>query len=142
MEITVKSKYLKSAAQKVRPVLFSMRGQNPAEVLNKVKFINKKGASFVAEILKSGLAAAKESDLDTEKLSIKSIFVTEGPKLKRRQIGSRGRSDPIIKRMCHLSLTITDERSKEQETRSKVQTKTQIKKIKETKIKTKLEAKE
>lgn len=114
MEITVKSKYLKSAAQKVRPVLFSMRGQNPAEVLAKVRFINKKGASFVAEILKSGLAAAKESDLEIEKLTIKSIFVTEGPRLKRRQIGSRGRSDPIIKRMCHLSLTISDEMVKEE----------------------------
>ena len=60
-------------------------------------------------LVKSGLAAAKESDLDVDKVYIKSVNCTEGPRLKRRLIGSRGRAKPILKRMCHLNLIVSDE---------------------------------
>lgn len=108
MDIKVKSKFIKSSAQKIRPVLYGMRGENAEKALISLGFINKKGARLVYALLKSAIASAKESDLEIDKLAIKEITCNEGPRLKRRLIGSRGRSKPILKRMAHLTLTVTD----------------------------------
>jgi len=108
MDIKVKSLFLKSSPRKVRPVLYGLRGMTLQAALVELKFTNKKGAALMFDLIKSGLAAAKENDLDVDKVYIKSVNCTEGPRLKRRLIGSRGRAKPILKRMCHLNLTVTD----------------------------------
>jgi len=108
MDIKVKSLFLKSSPRKVRPVLYGLRGKTLEAAMIELKFTNKKGARLMFDLVKSGFAAAKENDLDTDKVFIKSINCTEGPRLKRRLIGSRGRAKPILKRMCHLNLTVTD----------------------------------
>lgn len=108
MDIKVKSLYLKSSPRKVRPVLHGLRGQNAEKAMYSLLFTNKKGARFMADLLKSGMAVAKENDLDFDKLYIKTVSCNEGPMLKRRLIGSRGRSDAIHKRMCHLDLVLSD----------------------------------
>ena len=108
MDIKVKSLYLKSSPRKVRPVLHGLRGQNAEKAMYSLLFTSRKGARFMADLIKSGLAAAKENDLDFDKLYIKSVFCNEGPMLKRRLIDSRGRSDAIHKRMCHLNLVLSD----------------------------------
>lgn len=109
MEIKVKSLYLKSSPQKVRECLHGLRGQNPEKAITKLIFTNRKGADYTREVIKSAIAIAKENDLDLNTLFIKSISCNEGPRLKRRQIGSRGRSDAIKKRMCHINLVLSNE---------------------------------
>lgn len=108
MDIKVKSLFLKSSPRKVRPVLHGLRGMALEAALVELKFTNKKGARFIFDLVKAGLAVAKENDLDVDKVYVKSINCTEGPRIKRRLIGSRGRSKPILKRMCHLNLTVSD----------------------------------
>ena len=108
MDIKVKSLYLKTSPRKVRPVLHGLRGQNAEKAMTSLLFTNRKGAGFMADLLKSGMAAAKENDLDFDKLYVKAVSCNEGPTLKRRLIGSRGRSDAIHKRMCHLNLVLSD----------------------------------
>ncbi len=108
MEIKVKSLYLKASPFKVRPALHGLLGQNAQKAYVALRFTNKKGAGFMAGLLKSAIAIGKENDLDLDKLYIKSVNCTEGPRLKRRQIKARGRSDAIQKRMCHLNLIISD----------------------------------
>jgi large subunit ribosomal protein L22 len=108
MDIKVKSKFIKVSPQKVRPTLYGLRGENAEKALVSLYFLNKKGARLIHALLKSAIAAAKENDLDTSKTTIKEITCNEGPRLKRRLIGSRGRAKPILKRMSHLTITITD----------------------------------
>lgn len=131
MDIKVKSLFLKSSPRKVRPVLYGLRGMTVEAALVELKFTNKKGARFIFNLVKSGLAVAKENDLEIDKVYIKSINCTEGPRLKRRLIGSRGRAKPIMKRMCHLNLTVTDILSEEAKP---VKVKKDIKKEKKSKI--------
>ena len=119
MDIKVKSLFLKSSPRKVRPVLYGLRGMTLDAAMTELKFTNKKGARLTFDLVKSGFAAAKENDLDTDKVFIKSINCTEGPRLKRRLIGSRGRAKPILKRMCHLNLVVTDIKDIEKETEVK-----------------------
>jgi large subunit ribosomal protein L22 len=108
MDIKVKSSYLRVSPRKVRPVLYNLRGRVANDAYVALKFTNKKGAKLIAALLKSAIAIGKENDLETEKLYIKSVSCTEGPRLKRRQIKARGRSDAITKRMSHLNLVISD----------------------------------
>lgn len=86
----------------------TLRGQNAEKAMTSLVFTQRKGARMMATLLKSGIAIAKENDLDLNNLYIKTIYCNDGPRLKRRQIGSRGRSDPIIKRMSHLNLVLSD----------------------------------
>lgn len=114
MDIKVKSLYLKSSPRKIRPLLFGLRGQNADQTMTSLGFINRKGSGMLIDLLKSALAIAKENDLDSDKIFIKSIYCNEGPRLKRRLIGSRGRSNPILKRMSHINLVLSDQAEKEE----------------------------
>jgi large subunit ribosomal protein L22 len=124
MDINVKSLFIKVSPRKLQPVMHGLRGQNAQTARISLLFTNKKGARMAADLLKSALATAKENDLELDKVYIKSIFCTSGPRLKRRHIGSRGRSDAIIKRMSHLNLVVSDIAEEVKET--------EVKKTKET----------
>lgn len=108
MEIKVKSSYLRVSPRKVRPVLHGLRGEIAQDAYVALSFTNKKGAGLLAALLKSAIAIGKENDLELGKLYIKSVSCSEGPRLKRRQIKARGRSDAITKRMSHLNLVLSD----------------------------------
>lgn len=109
MEITVKKMYLKASPRKVRPVLFELKRLKADKALALLQYGNKAVSRDLYGLLKSGVAAFKFQDLDTEKVFIKNIRCDEGPRLKRRRIVSKGRATGIKKRMCHLILTLSDE---------------------------------
>lgn len=106
MEIKVKSLYLSISPRKMRPVLFGLRGKNAEEALNYLLFVNKKGAKIAADLIKSGIAAAKENYLEPKEVLVKSIFCNEGPRLKRIQPWSKGQARRIVKKRSHLVLAL------------------------------------
>lgn len=109
MDITVKNKFVRISPRKARPVLYGLRGKLATDALTQMRFTNKKAAAYLVELIKSALAAAKESDLAESTVFVKSIACNEGPRLKRRRFESKGRAAPIKKRMSHLMLTVTDD---------------------------------
>lgn len=108
MEITVKKMYLKRSPRKVRPVLFNLRRKQADSALAILKFGEQAVSRELYTLLKSGVAAFKDQDLDTDKVYIKNIKCDDGPRLKRRRIVSKGRATGIQKRMCHLTITLSD----------------------------------
>lgn len=108
MEITVKKLYLSTSPRKARPVLHGLRGMNLKDALNTMAFTNKKAAQFTYDLLKAGVAAAKENYLEADQAFVKEIFCNEGPRLKRIQPWSKGQARRITKRRSHLVLTVTD----------------------------------
>lgn len=106
MEITVKNRNLKLSPRKVRPVLYGYRGMTAEAAKIKAKFTNKKAAGFVYDLIKSGIAAAKENYLEADQVTIKAIFCGEGPRLKRIQPWSKGQARRITKRMAHITLVL------------------------------------
>ncbi|MFA5926844.1 MAG: 50S ribosomal protein L22 [Patescibacteria group bacterium] len=109
MDITVKNKFVRISPRKARPVLHGLRGRLASDALTQMRFTNKKAATRLAELIRSAVAAAKESDMAESSVYIKSIVCDEGPRLKRRRFESKGRAAPIKKRMSHFVLTVTDE---------------------------------
>lgn len=115
-EVKVKYCFVKTSPQKIRQVIDLIRGWIVEKAIGQLKFLNKAAAVPVLELLKSGLAAAKDKDLNEENLFIKEIYCNEGPRLKRRYIRARGRATVIQKRMSHITLVLTDEERKNKET--------------------------
>jgi len=106
MEITVKSKYLHISPSKARPVLHGFRGLSADKALTIAMFTNRKAAGFLTDLIKSGIAVAKENYLEPDQVTIKEILCDGGPRLKRIIPWSKGQARRITKRMSHLALTL------------------------------------
>ncbi|HOX40885.1 MAG TPA: uL22 family ribosomal protein [bacterium] len=132
MDITVKNLYIKGSPRKIRPVLHGLRGMSASNALINLKFTRKLAASYILDLVKSGIAAAKEQYLEPDKIFIESIACNEGPRLKRIQPWSKGQSRRITKRRSHLVLVLSDKKQedvkadiKEEKTNNKAITKHQ-----------------
>ena len=106
MEIKVHNLYVRISPRKMRPVLHGLRGKTAQEAKTSLQFVNKKGADFLYDLVKSGIAAAKESYLEADQVLIKEIFCNEGPRLKRIIPWSKGQARRIVKKMAHLTLVL------------------------------------
>lgn len=101
------TKYVKIAPKKLELVCGMVRNKNVVEALAMLKFTPKKAADIIRKGLVSAVANA-ENNLKQKKenLYISSIFASDGPKLKRFIPASRGRANPIIKKMSHLRIEL------------------------------------
>lgn len=113
MESVAKIKYLRSTARKARLVADAIRGKMVSEALGLLEFgIKKEVSEDFAKLLKSAVANLqnKHSDaaIDVDQLKIKQIFVDEGPVMKRFRPRAQGRASRIIKRMCHITVTVAN----------------------------------
>ena len=109
MEIKVKLSNLRTAPRKSRQVVDLVRGKKVLEAQSILLFTVNKSARPVLKLLNSAIdSATKNYHLDTANLFISKITVDEGPKMKRWHPMSRGRAYPIIKRSCHIALSISD----------------------------------
>ena len=113
MEARATAKYIRSTARKARLVADAVRGSNVGDALSLLEFgVQKKVAEDVAKVIKSAVAnlQTKNSTLnvDVEGLKVSEIFVNEGPVLKRFRPRSQGRAYSILKRLCHITVTVSN----------------------------------
>lgn len=113
MEIKVIKRFVKISPDKIRPLVNLIRGFNAQKAIYQLQFTNKSAAKTVLELIRSGMAAAKDKDMEADELFIKTIYSDEGPRLKRRRIIHRGRATAINKRMSHIALVLSDKKTKE-----------------------------
>ncbi|MDA9832661.1 50S ribosomal protein L22 [Gammaproteobacteria bacterium] len=112
-EIIAKSKNVRSSAQKTRLLADLIRNMPIANAIDALSFSDKKAAVFVLKTLNSAIANAENNfDLDVDDLRIKSVCVDEGRTMKRMKPRAKGRSNRILKRMCHVMVVLTDNQAK------------------------------
>ncbi len=68
-----------------------------------------RGARELGRVMQSAYAnlMTRGKNIDEETVSIDEIIVNEGPTLKRWRPRARGRADRILKRTCHISVTVS-----------------------------------
>ena len=110
METTVKLKHIKQSARKVRFIINEVRGAKVTTALEKLYISNKKASLTIKKAIESGVAnlISLENDFNKHDLYIANAFVDEGPSMKRFRPRAMGRASSIIKRSCHLTLTLTN----------------------------------
>jgi large subunit ribosomal protein L22 len=109
MEVKVKKRYLKTSPNKIRPILKLIRRKKAQYVVDSLRFSNKGFATDIVKLIISGMAAAKERDIEEDRLFVKTMTCDDASRLKRHRYGSRGRVVGIVKRSSHLFLTLSDQ---------------------------------
>ena len=104
--------YLKGtrlSPQKAALVAEQIRGKKVDEALDFLIFNKQKGSAIMKKLLESAIANAENNNnSDIDKLSIKTVIVNQGMRLKRMKARARGRADRIIKPTCHIEIVLTE----------------------------------
>ena len=109
MEVVAKLKGARISAQKVRLVADQIRGKAVEDALEILSFSPKKGAGIIRKVLNSAIANAEHNEgADVDELKVSTICVDEGMTMKRIMPRAKGRADRILKRSCHITITVAD----------------------------------
>ena len=109
METTAIYRGARLSAQKGRLVADLVRGKPVDKALNILSFTPKKAAGLIRKLLESAIANAEHNDgADIDELRITSIFVEQGPTLRRFSARAKGRGTRISKKSCHIYISVGD----------------------------------
>lgn len=109
MRVSATAKRLRISPRKARLVADQVRGKPVEKALNILNFNNRKGAALVRKVVESAMANAETNEgANIDDLTISAIAVDEGITIKRFRPRARGRADRILKRTCHVTVTVAD----------------------------------
>lgn len=109
MEVPAKLKFARLSAQKARLIADLIRGLPVGKALEILKFNPRKAALLVKKVVESAIANAENNEgADIDALKVSSIYVDEGPILKRMMPRAKGRGNRISKRTCHITVMVSE----------------------------------
>ena len=109
MLVTAKAKRLRLSPQKARLVADQIRGKRVDDAINILSFAPQKAAGLVRKVLESAIANAENNEgADVDELKVSAIFVDAGVTMKRIRPRAKGRADRILKRTCHITVSVGD----------------------------------
>ncbi|HMT94385.1 50S ribosomal protein L22 [uncultured Thiothrix sp.] len=109
MEVAARLRFARISPQKGRLVADQIRGLPVGKALEILTFSPKKGAEIIKKVLESAIANAEHNDgADVDELSVKTIFVDQGPIMKRMMPRAKGRGNRILKRTSHITVAVGD----------------------------------
>ena len=109
MEVAARLRFARISPQKGRLVADQIRGLPVGKALEILTFSPKKGAEIIKKVLESAIANAEHNDgADVDELSVKTIFVDQGPIMKRMMPRAKGRGNRILKRTSYITVAVGD----------------------------------
>lgn len=99
-------KFIRIAPRKMRLVAGMIRGKKADHALVQLQVANQAAAKTLRQVLVQAKANALQIGLKADTLVVKSLMIEEGPTFKRWNPVSRGRAHSILKRACHIKLTL------------------------------------
>lgn len=109
MEATATLKHARVSPQKARLVADQVRGLAVDRALELLNFSPRKAASLIKAVLESAIANAEHNEgADIDELKVATIFVNEGPRMKRIRARAKGRANRIFKRTSHIIVTVAE----------------------------------
>ena len=109
METKAVAKYIRISPQKARLVADVIRGMNAEKAVTTLRFMPKKAARIIREVLDSAVATGDQTDsVDVGTVYVKEISVDGGPMLKRFSPRAQGRATRILKRTSHITVIVDE----------------------------------
>ena len=109
METRAYLKGTRLSPQKAGLVANAIRGKSVQDAMDFLVFNKQKGSAVIKKLLESAIANAENNNnADVDMLSVKSIIVNQGMRLKRMKPRARGRADRIIKPTCHIDIILAE----------------------------------
>lgn len=107
MESKASLNYARIGAQKARLVADVVRGKSVDEALKTLTYMNKKTAVMIKKLIESAVANAEyKKTMDVDRLFVKSIWVDQGPVLKRFRPRAQGRAFGVRKKLSHINVIL------------------------------------
>jgi large subunit ribosomal protein L22 len=108
-EVRAEAKWVRSSARKARLVVDHIRGRTVPEARTVLAFSQRAVAREVEKVLRSAVANAEANHgLVGDDLVVASVYVDQGPTIKRWRARARGRVARIKKRTCHITLKLVE----------------------------------
>ena len=112
MEFSASHMYARINPRKARYVVDLVRGMNVNRALDTLKFVHRRAKPMVEKVIRSALANAEQNvEVDLDSLYLSRAIVDEGPLLGGRSRWrpiSRGRAVSILKKTCHIKITLSE----------------------------------
>ena len=109
MEVYAIQKNIPMSAQKMREMVRQIQGLPALQAQAVLAVVPRKSARFVAKTLDSAIANAENNNkLKPETLRVKEAVAGTATSLRRFTPKARGSAGPIIKRRCHVKITLSD----------------------------------
>jgi large subunit ribosomal protein L22 len=106
------ARHVRVTPQKARRVVDLIRGKQATEAVAVLRFAPQAASEPIRKVLESAIANARVSAdrnseaFDERTLVIQSVFVDEGPTMKRFRPRAQGRAARINKRTSHITVVI------------------------------------
>ncbi|MDI3281095.1 MAG: 50S ribosomal protein L22 [Bacillota bacterium] len=109
MEARAVARFVRVSPRKARQVVDLIRGKSLREALTILRFLPKAASSVVEKVVRSAAANAENNlNLRRDDLYVATIYVDQGPVLKRYLPRARGRADRIRKRTSHITVILKE----------------------------------
>jgi large subunit ribosomal protein L22 len=99
-------RYLRVTPRKTRLVADLVRGKNVNEAIGILQFTRRAASEPLRKLIESAIANAEAQSADPDRLFVKTIYVNEGPTLKRFMPRAMGRATRINKRTSHVTCVL------------------------------------
>ena len=107
MEALAQSRFVRFAPRKVNQVLGLIRNKPVEKAFDILSFTSKTVTSVIMKTLKSAVANSGHLK-NMSGLKVKQAWVGQGPTLKRMRPGPMGRGMPYKRKMCHVTIVVTE----------------------------------
>ena len=102
-------RHLRVAPRKVRLVAEQVRGLPIQKALDLLAFIRKSAARDMLKLFRSAVANANQKGgIDLDNLIVKSVWVDQGPTLRRSMARARGSASRVNKKTSHITVVLEE----------------------------------
>ncbi len=112
MAAKAQARHVRVTPQKARRVVELIRGKQASEAVAVLRFAPQAASDPIRKVLESAIANARvkadraSEAFDERTLVISSVFVDEGPTMKRFRPRAQGRASRINKRTSHITVVV------------------------------------
>ena len=105
-----KDNMVRISPTKLSLLVNSIVNMKASSAINQLQFSSKIISRLILKVLNAAIANAENNNnSDIDKLSVKTIIVNQGMRLKRMKPRARGRADRIVKPTCHIEIILTED---------------------------------
>ena len=108
-EVRAEAKWVRVSPRKARLVAEHIRGRSVPEARTVLAFTQRAAAKEIEKVLRSAVANAETNpnlNWNGDDLMVSTVYVDEGPTIKRWRARARGRVARIRKRTCHITIKV------------------------------------
>lgn len=110
MSVKASAKGVRMSPRKVGVVASLVRGRTVADAIVILEHVPRRAATPVRKLIESARANAENNhNLKPDSLSIDSITVTPGPRIKRYRPAAQGRALPFQRKTSHIFVSVSGE---------------------------------